>query len=138
MIERPHTEPHTLSHMTPAQAAQAVGVSRWAIMRAVKSHKLKAHRDNKNHWKISRDDLDEWRAHSAHTEQQQLAAHPDELIELREKIASVTARAEVAEALLEKERETTDELRADRKHWRELAEKLTDKPSHRNWWPWSK
>ena len=67
MTEKPHTQTHTTSHMTPAQAAQAANVSRWAIMRAIKSHKLKAHRDNRNHWKTSQNDLDMWAAHSAHS-----------------------------------------------------------------------
>lgn len=110
--------------MSPAQAAQAASVSRWAIMRAIKSHKLKAYRDNRNHWRISPEDLSEWCAHSV---QQQQSAHPEEHAELREKLAAETARADAAER-------ARDQAEADREKWRGMAERLADKP---RWgWPW--
>ncbi|WP_394356098.1 helix-turn-helix domain-containing protein, partial [Brytella acorum] len=51
--------------MSPAQAAQVTDVSRWTIMRAIKSGDLQAFRDNKNQWRIKTDDLNAW-----------LSAHP--------------------------------------------------------------
>ena len=111
--------------MTPAEAAQLAGVSRWAIMRAIKSHKLKARRDNRNHWRIAQEDLDAWCAHSvrpAHT------AHIDDSAELRAKLAGETARADAAER-------ARDQAEADRDRWRAMAEKLTIQP-RRRWWPW--
>ena len=119
-------EPHTPTHMSPAQAAQAANVSRWAVMRAIKGHKLKAHRDNRNHWRISPEDLDEWCAHSV---RQQQAAHPEETPELREKLAAETARADAAER-------ARDQAEADRDRWRGMAERLADKP--RWFWPWGR
>lgn len=117
-------KPHTPTHMSPAQAAQAASVSRWAIMRAINSHKLKAHRDNRNHWQISPEDLSEWCAHSV---RQQQTAHPEGSTELREKLASETARADAAER-------ARDQAEVDRDKWRGMAEKLADKP--RRLWPW--
>tara|TARA_B110000977_G_scaffold195606_1_gene274365 strand:- start:1578 stop:1937 length:360 start_codon:yes stop_codon:yes gene_type:complete len=115
--------PHTLTHMSPAQAAQAASVSRWAIMRAINSHKLKANRDNRNHWRIAPDDLNAWCAHSVRSAH---PAHPKESPELREKLAAETARADAAER-------ARDQAESDRDMWREMAEKLVDKP-RRGWW----
>lgn len=113
----------TPQNMSPAQAAQAAKVSRWAIMRAINSHKLKAHRDNKNHWRISTEDLDKWCAHSVRRQQ---AAHPENTTELREKLASETARADAAER-------ARDQAENDRDRWREMAENLAEKP-RKSWW----
>lgn len=117
-------EPHTPLHMSPAQAAQAADVSRWTIMRGIKSHKLKATRDNRNHWRISQEDLAAW---CAHTVQHAASAHPDDSIEWREKLASETARADAAER-------ARDQAESDRDRWRQMAEKLAEKPRRRWWW----
>lgn len=117
---------HTPPHMSPAAAAKVAGVSRWAIMRAISSHKLKATRNNKNHWRIASEDLDAWCAHSV---RQQQPAHPDESLELRERLASETARADAAER-------ARDQAETDRDHWRGMAEKLANKP--RRLWFWGK
>lgn len=118
--------PHTSLHMSPAQAAQTAGVSRWTIMRAINSQELQAVRDNRNQWRIAPDDLDRWRASTVRTEPD---LHTPEAAKLREKLAAETARAEVAEALLAA-------TEADRDRWQSMAEKLADRP-RRGWWPWS-
>ena len=110
--------------MSPAQAAQSAKVSRWAVMRAINSHKLKAHRDNRNHWRISQEDLEAWCANSV---RQQHTAHPDENTKLREKLAFETARADAAER-------ARDQAETDRDRWRAMAEKLSNKP--RRFWLW--
>lgn len=103
-------------------------MSRWAIMRAINGHKLKALRDNRNNWQISIENLDQWCAHSV---RQQLPAHtfahPDESPEMREKLAGETARADAAER-------ARDQAELDRDRWREMAEKLAEKPRRRWWW----
>ena len=110
--------------MSPAHAAQSKNVSRRTIMRAIESLNLKAARDNRNHWKISPNDLDEWAstqcaptkpAHSLHT--------PKDSPETLAKLAGETARADAAER-------ARDQAEADRDAWREMAQKR-----HR-WWPW--
>ena len=93
-------------------------------MRAINSHELKASRDNRNHWRILEEDLNEWRAHSV---QSAHIAHPDESLELREKLASETARADAAER-------ARDQAELDRDSWRKVAEKLLDRP--KRWWQW--
>ena len=138
MSEAPHTPLHTLSHMSPAQAAQVADVSRWTIMRAIKSRDLQASRDNRNQWRIASDALEAWRAHTVRTPLIPHTQHTQETIaELREKLAAETARADVAEALLAHERKALAATENDRDSWRAVAEKLADRP-RRSWWPWRK
>ncbi len=120
-----HIKPHR-SHMTPTQAAQAAGVSRWAIMRAINSQQLQARRDNRNRWQIDPNDLAEHYSHTVRTVQ---TAHPDDSTELREKLAAETARANAAER-------ARDQAEADRDRWQKMAEKLAEKPRFQ--WPWHK
>lgn len=123
--------------LTPAQAAKRAGVSRPTINRALKSHELQGHRDNKNRWKIAKDDLDKWveRRRAVHDEQvvtterpvfttttdEQLDHLRTQLADAREKLAGETARADAAER--------------DRDAWKTMADKLTDRG--KGWkWPW--
>lgn len=121
---------HTTSHMSPAQAAQAAGVSRWTVMRAIKSLDLQASRDNRNQWRISQEALERWRLHTVRTGDDVHTPHTPHAesisiaeAELREKLAAAIARADAAEA--------------ERDRWRAMAEKLAERP-RLAWWPWSK
>jgi|LauGreDrversion4_2_1035121.scaffolds.fasta_scaffold66688_3 excisionase family DNA binding protein len=126
---------HGAAHMSPAQAAQVAGVSRWAVLRAIKAQRLKAIRDNRNNWLISPEDLASWcAAQGEHTVRNGAAAHPaaqgfdmGELVELRESLARANARADGAER-------ARDQAESDRDHWRAMAERLADAP-RRRWWP---
>ncbi|WP_378949047.1 helix-turn-helix domain-containing protein [Paracoccus sp. R86501] len=138
MSKAPHTPVDTLQHMSPARAAQVADVSRWTIMRAIKSHELLASRDNRNQWRITPDALEAWRAHTVRTPLNLHTPHTQEIIaELREKLAAETARADVAEAILAHERKALATIETDRDSWRAMAEKLADRP-RRSWWPWSR
>lgn len=119
---------HTNSHMSPAQAAHTAGVSRWTIMRAIKSQELLAIRDNRNHWRITPEALNMWKNSTVRTPE---TLHTSEIDKLREDLSKETSRADVAEALLEA-------TSADRDHWRAMAEKLADGSRKRGWWPWSR
>ena len=138
MSEALHTSLHTPPPMSPAQAAQVADVSRWTIMRAIKSHDLQAIRDNRNQWRITADALEAWRAHTVRAPLDLHTPHTQETVtELREKLAAETARADVAEALLAHERNALAAAETDRDSWRAMAEKLADRP-RRSWWPWSR
>lgn len=120
--ERPAVKP-----MSPAHAAQSKNVSRRTIMRAIESLDLKAFRDNRNHWKIGQQDLDRWAdTHSAPSEH----AHPSML---NMPTSDLEAKLAVAEAQRDAAREQLAGVQEDRDRWREMAEKLADKP-RRNWW----
>lgn len=113
-------------HMSPAQAAQALGVSRWSVLRAIKALKLQAKRDNRGHWRISPDDLADWcAAQGAHSVRPVSDAQGDLLADLRESLAAVTARADAAER-------ARDQAEAQADAWRAIAEKLA---ARRRWWP---
>lgn len=118
--------------MSPAQAAQVADVSRWTIMRAIKSHDLQAFRDNKNQWRIKNDDLNAWLsahpAQCAHTVQEEVDAPPD-------LIAQDTLELVRVKAELEAEKKLRATIEADRDHWRDLAQKLAS-PRARRWWFW--
>ncbi len=143
-----------LPPMSPAQAAQAAGTSRWSVMRAIKAGVLRATRDNHNNWQIAPDDLALWRdahrAHGAHHERTPDTALPDthspaqpalpdaalreEVQGLRIGLAVATTRVEAAEA-----RALAAE--ADRDAWRAQAERLAARPAEparRGWWPWAR
>jgi ribosome-binding protein aMBF1 (putative translation factor) len=94
-------------------------------MRAINTHKLKAHRDNRNHWKIAPEDL---RTHYADSVREERLAHTDETSELREKLAIANSQVEAAER-------ARDQAEADRDRWQNMAEKLTEK--RRFIWPWT-
>lgn len=121
---------HTSVHMSPAQAAQVVGVSRWTIMRAIKAQELRATRDNRNHWQIARDALDRWRASTVRTPDDLHTSHTyQDSPETLAKLAAETARADAAER-------ARDQAEADRDRWRTMAEKLADRTQQGSWWPW--
>lgn len=110
---------HTTKTMSPAQAAQVASVSRWTIMRAIKSHNLKASRDNKNQWKIAIDDLSDWMLHTVRKKSELHTVHTiEEGAELRAKLAAETVRADAAERARE-------QAEADRDLWRAACMEIT-------------
>lgn len=127
-----HTEQSNL-HLSPEQAAQIANVSRWTILRAIKSQHLQALRDNRNHWQISPPDLAEWCAHYVHTPKNAppapTPAPTDETPALRAALAAEATRADAAER-------ARDQAEADRDQWRDMAQALATRP--RSIWPWSR
>ena len=112
------------AHLSPAQAAARLGVSRWTISRALKAGELKGMRDNRGGWRIAPDDLEAWagcRLHGVRTSADAPpalpAAHPAE-------IEAAGLRAEVSGL-----RERVADLIADRDAWRGQAERLALSPS---------
>jgi len=113
--------------ISPAHAAQSKNVSRRTIMRAIEALELKAIRDNRNRWKIDPHDLDRWEnaqwAPTGH-------AHP---ILPTLPTSDLEAKLAVAEAQRDAAREQLAGVQEDRDRWREMAERLADKP-RRGWW----
>lgn len=134
--------------MSPAQVAQTVGASRRTIMRAIEAQELMAFRDNRNHWKITAQAVEQWAlAQCAPTGQvptfaqsDQVLAHPlptpengaEELKVEREgrRLAEVEA-AELRGKLVATEAER------DRLH--SIIQGLTTQQTkRRSWWPWKR
>lgn len=115
------------SSMSPAHAAQSKNVSRRTIMRAIESLDLKAVRDNRNRWRIDPLDLDEWAsAQCAPSDHNHPKLPTPPTPDLEVKLA-------IAEAQRDAAREQLVGVQEDRDRWREMAEKLAEKP-RKNWW----
>lgn len=102
-------------------------------MRAINSGKLRAIRDNKNQWRINKDDLREWGAHTVRTPEdapetapEAQPAHastdPDYVSDLKSSLAAERVRAEAAER-------ARDQAEKDRDRWQAIAEKLATQPT---------
>ncbi|KAA8420759.1 helix-turn-helix domain-containing protein [Acetobacter pomorum] len=127
---------HTNAHLSPAQAAQIADVSRWTIMRAIKSADLQAFRDNKNQWRIKTDDLNAWlSAQCAHTVHEDGDAHHMHTNAHPDPIAQDTLELVRVKAELEAEKMLRATVESDRDHWRKIAQKLAETRS-RKWWFW--
>lgn len=50
----------TSAPMSPTQVAQATNTSRRTVMRAIEAQELPAFRDNRNHWKITPQAVEQW------------------------------------------------------------------------------
>lgn len=131
------------SLLTATQAAQAAGVSRWAIHRAIKSLSLKAIRDNRNVWRIAPEDLTAWRAATVAqplraqdlAQSELAAADVSALMDLRDRLAEAERREAGAQARADAAERARDQAESDRDHWRDLAQKLAERPRVR-FWPW--
>ena len=127
MITMPSERPVNMP-ISPAHAAQSKNVSRRTIMRAIENLELRAIRDNRNHWKIDPQDLDRWADAQSMSSGR---AHPS-LPNLP--TSDLEAKLAVAEAQRDAAKEQVTDLQKDRDRWREMAEKLAEKPRRRWWW----
>lgn len=127
---------HPPTYMSPAQAAQIAHVSRWTIVRAIKSQDLQAFRDNRNQWRIKIDDLSAWlSAQCAHTVQEDDDAHETHTNAHHNSLLLETIELVRVKAELEAERMLRATIETDRDHWRKIAQKLAEERS-RKWWFW--
>jgi excisionase family DNA binding protein len=110
--------------LTPAQAAQRSGVSRWTIMRAIKATEIQALRDNHNHWKINEKSFENWcdarGAHTVHAQDVAQDAHVSAQVDGTDKIR--IAELEVETRML---KDQLDEVKEDREAWKRQAERLS-------------
>lgn len=115
--------------LSPQQAAEKADVSRRTIMVAIESQQLKAVRNNKNHWKIRPEDLDEWiqergsfrkpTISDSSTETNSDSSTSQEMMELKIKIAEMNVRLQAAE-------DSINNLRNERDSWKIQAQNLTE------------
>lgn len=116
-----------LPHLSPEQAAQAAGVSRWTILRAIKAGRLKAFRDNSGRWRIGQGDLQDWQAAQVPHSVRDGAAHSAA-------VASLAAEADLLRVKLLAAERARDAAEADRDAWRAVAQDLAGK--RRRWLFW--
>lgn len=135
----------TSAPMSPTQVAQATNTSRRTVMRAIQTQELPAFRDNRNHWKITPQSVEEWalaqskpsgHAHHFTTLDAQIAhpaPTPDEGAGDLETEREARRLAEVEAAELRGKLAATEAER-DRLHG--IVQSLTAPlPRRRSWWP---
>ena len=131
-----HSRPHMSSTLSPEQASQRVGLSRWTVSRALQAGRLRGVRDNRGRWRIEAEDLDAWlaaqppaQASTTHSDLLAVQHTPDNEQAhrlLTTEVAVLKARLEAFEgraAELERDR---DEARSERDRWRQMAERLSE------------
>jgi hypothetical protein len=102
---------------TLAQAAQACGVNRSTVLRAIKSGKVSGHRDANGAWQIEPSEL--------HRIYPVAEVRSDAAPQHAQADAELKVRAELAELRLADLKIALDEAREDMKRWREIAERLS-------------
>jgi hypothetical protein len=122
-----------------AQAAEATRKSKSTILRAIKSHRISAIKNDVGDWQIDPAELHrtfppvqngESRAGNGSAERG--ATANETALE-----AQVAALRDVSELL----RQQLDDVRTDRDAWRDQAQsaqRLLTGPARRSWWPWRK
>lgn len=134
----------TSAPMSPTQVAQATNTSRRTVMRAIEAQELPAFRDNRNHWKITPQAVEQWAlaqcAPSGHAHQMPTpdaqpahpAPTPDEGAGALEVERQARRLAEVEAAELRGKLAATEAER-DRLHG--IVQSLTaPPPKRRSWW----
>ncbi len=116
---RSNSAARTMPAYTLAEAAQATGLNRSTILRAIKSGKISGTRDTNGAWSVEPVELHR--------------AFPP--AEATPKAVPQHTQPE-AHALVAELRTQLADLRQDRDHWREMAERLalTDERARRPWW----
>ena len=130
--------------MSPTQVAQATNTSRRTVMRAIGAQELTAFRDNRNHWKITPQAVEQWalaqcapsgQAHQLPSHDAQLAhpaPTPDKGAGALESERQARRLAEVEAAELRGKLAATEAER-DRLHG--IVQSLTaPQPKRRSWW----
>lgn len=130
--------------MSPTQVAQATSTSRRTVMRAIEAQDLTAFRDNRNHWKVTPQAVEQWAlAQCAPSEHAHLlptpnpqpahpAPTPDEGAGALEAERQARRMAEVEAAEL-RGRLAATEAERDRLHG--IVQNLTAAPAkRRSWW----
>ena len=109
----------TRKFFSPKAAATHAGCGRTTIMRALYTNELKAIRDNKNAWKIDREDLEKWTGQRPVTDQLPPSPAPGHALATRSDPPETLARLAVAEARLA-------DAPTERDRWRDLALRLSE------------
>lgn len=141
---RTPTQLPTSVPMSPAQVAQATKTSRRTVMRAIEAQELAAFRDNRNHWKVTLQAVEQWtlaqctpsgHAHLSPTQDPQ-SAHPthtpNEGVGALEVERQARRMAEVEAAELRGKLAATE---AERDRLHDIIQSLTTQQiRRRRWW----
>jgi uncharacterized coiled-coil DUF342 family protein len=120
--------------LSPAKAAKRANVSRRAIMFAIESHKLKASRNNKNHWQIDPVELEKWMEQRPERPSPSTETSSETPTETSSETSEMLLKINTLEVELKAANERLDEVKEDRDRWYDQAQKLAEKPA-KKWWP---
>lgn len=102
--------------LTPQQAADRAGTSRWTINRALKAHELKGTQNNRLHWRIRVEDLDTWAADNVRE------VLPTKPITEQPEVSALIENAVLKAKIEDRDRQIVD-ISSDRDAWRAQAQK---------------
>jgi hypothetical protein len=111
-----------------AQAAQACGVNRSTVLRAIKSGRITGTKDELGQWHVEPVEL--------HRIFAPAEATPKAVPQHAQPDAELRLRAELAEQRLSDLKTALDDMRGQRDHWQEIASRLVlaDSSRSRPWW----
>ena len=126
---------------TLGTAATACGISKSTVLRAIRSHRISANKNDVGDWSIEASELfrvfppsrSPQGARNGEDGTAERDATPAERHETALHEAQIAGLRELAEVL----RSQLDDVRADRDHWRNAAEagqRLLAPPERRSWW----
>lgn len=112
--------------MTAAAAAEAVGMTRQGIIKAIKTGKISAAKDGNGAWEVDPAEL-----FRVYRPRNQLHSNPPEQVE-----AGIQARLQAAEREIELLRGIVEDRTAERDEWRKQAQTLAITDGRKNVWSW--
>lgn len=143
----------TSAPMSPAQVAQTTNTSRRTVMRAIEAQELPAFRDNRNHWKITPQAVEQWApAQYAPSEQtptlnenEHPSAHRSPTVAYAaDELSTEREARRVAEIEAAQLRGKLIATEAERDRLYEIVQNLTEaqnksvKATRRSWWLWKR
>lgn len=141
---RAPTQLPTSSPMSPTQVAQVTNTSRRTVMRAIESGDLTAFRDNRNHWKITLQSVEQWalaqcaridHAHQLPTYDAQPAHSVPTINGGAEALEAERRARRLAEVEAAELRGKLAATEAERDRLHDIIQSLTTpQPKRRSWW----
>lgn len=119
--------------LTPLAAAAHASCGRTTIMKAIKSHDLKAIRDNRNRWKIEVQDLDRWMKDRPVSDATLTVTAASLTLDSRAGEGDTSLKLAAAEEKILGLEARLSDTQADRNAWRAQAEMLAARPEKSFW-----
>ena len=119
---------------TLGTAAKATGKTKTTIQRAIANGRISAQKMDNGEYSIDPSEL-----HRVFPPLSGDTVSQDPILDTRrphDETPRLRAKIDALEAMLAREREALDEVRADRDAWKQQATALLAAPKRRGWWHW--
>jgi len=131
-------------------AAKEAGIAKTTVIRAIRSGKLSAQRDETGDWAIDPSELHRVYPRKAESPEDQggpgcaplvpdrdaTPSGPPATTLDRERTAALEAKVQALQELVQRLDQDKRDLREERDRWAAQAERLALAPPRRSWWPW--